>query len=228
VGAQRPFGAAKHIERRCSEANRRRCPPDRSRSEGTPSSSERAVRRSKPFWLLFRRLEKVTRRKGGTLSGRYRSNGYVLGPPSKRAKIAAFGSSYRGSSGLQVNPVECPAHCQIGQPHDLLNRQRRVHQWRTVGCQGGISGRPAPTGICMLPARNGLAGRRHREQAHSYRWIGYISWRLVGCQAVFASKLSSYKKREQNAPRFCFSPLNTMSASSGAALDLDPRATSEG
>jgi hypothetical protein len=151
VGAQRPFGAAKHIERRCSEANRRRCPPDRSRSEGTPSSSERAVRRSKPFWLLFRRLEKVTRRKGGTLSGRYRSNGYVLGPPSKRAKIAAFGSSYRGSSGLQVNPVECPAHCQFGQPHDLLNRQRRVHQWRTVGCQGGISGRPAPTGIaCCL------------------------------------------------------------------------------
>ncbi|CAI8807139.1 hypothetical protein EMIT0347P_20263 [Pseudomonas sp. IT-347P] len=51
--------------------------PDQSRSEGTPSPSERAERRSKPFWLLFRRLEKVTRRKGGTLSRRYRSNGYV-------------------------------------------------------------------------------------------------------------------------------------------------------
>jgi len=50
---QRPFGEAKHIERRCSEANRRRCPPDESRSEGTPSLSERAERRSKRFWLLF-------------------------------------------------------------------------------------------------------------------------------------------------------------------------------
>ena len=30
--------------------------PDQSRSEGTPSPSERAERRSKRFWLLFRRL----------------------------------------------------------------------------------------------------------------------------------------------------------------------------
>ncbi|MCO7628813.1 hypothetical protein NJC08_20525, partial [Pseudomonas fluorescens] len=52
--------------------------PDQSRSEGTPSPSEWAERRSKPFWLLFRRLEKVTRRKGGTIISRYRSNGYVL------------------------------------------------------------------------------------------------------------------------------------------------------
>ena len=51
--------------------------PDQYRSEGTPSLSERAERRSKRFWLLLRRLSKVTRRKGGTLRSRYRSNGYV-------------------------------------------------------------------------------------------------------------------------------------------------------
>jgi hypothetical protein len=34
-----------------------------------------------------------------------------------------------------------------------------------------------------------LAGRL-REQAHSYNWIGYISKKLVGCQAAFASRLA--------------------------------------
>ncbi|MFJ4251918.1 hypothetical protein [Pseudomonas sp. NPDC089741] len=53
--------------------------PDEFRSEGTPSFSEWAERWGKPFWLLLRRLSKVTRRKGGTLRSRYRSNGYVLG-----------------------------------------------------------------------------------------------------------------------------------------------------
>ncbi|WP_238552716.1 hypothetical protein, partial [Pseudomonas sp. GM80] len=41
--------------------------------------------RSKPFWLLFRRLEKVTRRQGGTLSRRYRSNGYPPNPSPKKS-----------------------------------------------------------------------------------------------------------------------------------------------
>ncbi|WP_235374502.1 hypothetical protein, partial [Pseudomonas fluorescens] len=43
----------------------------------------RAERRSKPFGLPFWRLKKVTRRKGGTLSSLYRSNGYVLGQPEQ-------------------------------------------------------------------------------------------------------------------------------------------------
>ena len=37
--------------------------------------------RVKPFWLLFRRLEKVTRRKGGTASSNTRSNGYSPNHP---------------------------------------------------------------------------------------------------------------------------------------------------
>ena len=69
---------ASTIERRCSEAYRGRCPPDRSRSEGTPSPSERAERRSKRFCAYFFEafVKKVSRRKGETLSGRYRSSGY--------------------------------------------------------------------------------------------------------------------------------------------------------
>ena len=67
--------------------------PDQSRSEGTPSPSEWAERRSKPFGLPFRRLEKVTRRKGETLSSRYQKNGYVhkktknlVGPKAAKTK----------------------------------------------------------------------------------------------------------------------------------------------
>jgi hypothetical protein len=52
--------------------------PDEFRSEGTPSFSEWAERWGKPFWLLLRRLSKVTRRKGGTVSRSARRNGYSL------------------------------------------------------------------------------------------------------------------------------------------------------
>jgi hypothetical protein len=80
-------------------------------------------------------------------------------------KIAACGSSYRGGSGLWVNPVECSAHRQFGQHDDLLNRQRRVHQWRLVGCQAAIAGKPAPTGIACWLQGMGWAVGRLREQA---------------------------------------------------------------
>ncbi len=68
VGAQRPFGEAKHIERRCSEANRRRC------ARINPAAKEPEPKRGpnvrvKPFRLPFRRLEKVTRRKGHPFQG---------------------------------------------------------------------------------------------------------------------------------------------------------------
>ncbi len=53
-------------------------PPDGHRSEGTLSLSEVPYAGAKTFWLLFWRLKKVTRRKGGTLRSRYRSNGYTL------------------------------------------------------------------------------------------------------------------------------------------------------
>ena len=68
--------------------------PDGSRSEGTPSPSERAERRGKPFFAYFFEafVKKVSRRKGETASRHTRSNGYshtpdqsMVGP--KAAKI---------------------------------------------------------------------------------------------------------------------------------------------
>ncbi len=44
-----------------------------------PSLGEAPSGGAKTFWLLLGRLPKVTRCKSGTLSGRYRRNGYVLG-----------------------------------------------------------------------------------------------------------------------------------------------------
>jgi hypothetical protein len=59
-------------------------PPDECRSEGTPSLSEGPDARGERFFcLLFLRrlLKKVSRRKGETISRRYRSNGYALNQP---------------------------------------------------------------------------------------------------------------------------------------------------
>ena len=47
-----------------------------------PSLSEAPSGGAKTFWLLLGRLPKVTRCKSGTLSSRYRSNGYVLDQPT--------------------------------------------------------------------------------------------------------------------------------------------------
>ena len=53
--------------------------PDEYRSEGTPSLSEGPDAWGEPFFAYFFLAfeKKVSRRKGETLSGRYRSNGYV-------------------------------------------------------------------------------------------------------------------------------------------------------
>ncbi|MNL82065.1 hypothetical protein D3C87_2093480 [compost metagenome] len=53
-------------------------PPDECRSEGTPSLSEGPYVRGERFLLTFLgACKKVSRRKGETISRRYRSNGYV-------------------------------------------------------------------------------------------------------------------------------------------------------
>ncbi|MNE79501.1 hypothetical protein D3C80_1759930 [compost metagenome] len=53
-------------------------PTEQCRSEGTPSLGEVPSGGAEAFCLLLR-FSKVSRRQGGTLSGRYRSDGYVLG-----------------------------------------------------------------------------------------------------------------------------------------------------
>ncbi len=74
VGAQRPFGEAKHIERRCSEANRRRCPRmNPVTKEPEPRRGPNAGAQRFGYFLAF---EKVTRCKSGTASGSTQNNGY--------------------------------------------------------------------------------------------------------------------------------------------------------
>ncbi|MGF6202244.1 hypothetical protein QF012_004286 [Pseudomonas laurylsulfatiphila] len=53
-------------------------PPDECRSEGTPSLSEGPYVRGETFGS-FGAFAKGTRRKGETISRRYRRNGYVPG-----------------------------------------------------------------------------------------------------------------------------------------------------
>ena len=80
-----PFDAVEPIACRCSEANRRAMPPEGYRSEGTPSPSEGPNAWGERFLLTFLgACKKVSRRKGETLSGRYRSNGYVHPPEPGR------------------------------------------------------------------------------------------------------------------------------------------------
>ena len=54
-------------------------PPNHWRITGTPSLSEVPSGGARAFCLLLR-FSKVSRRQGGTLSGRYLNNGYVPGP----------------------------------------------------------------------------------------------------------------------------------------------------
>ena len=62
---------------------------------------------AKAFWLLCR-FCKVTRRKGGTLSGRYRSNGYVL---KSRATLTLALSRRRGNRLGDAEDIRWPVYC---------------------------------------------------------------------------------------------------------------------
>jgi hypothetical protein len=68
-------------------------PPDEYRNEGTPSLSEGPDARGEPFFAYFFLAfeKKVSRRKGETLSSRYRSNGYTPNlTDNKKAPEGAF------------------------------------------------------------------------------------------------------------------------------------------
>jgi hypothetical protein len=80
-----PFGVAEHIERRSSRSRPEAMPPDGHRSEGTPSLGEVPYAGAKPF-AYFSASGKVSRRKGETLSRRYRSNGYAPNPKTPKPK----------------------------------------------------------------------------------------------------------------------------------------------
>ena len=75
-----PCGEAAHIERRSKRSRPEAMPPDEYRNEGTPSLSEGPDAWGETFGP-FGAFAKGTRRKGETISGRYRRNGYVHNPP---------------------------------------------------------------------------------------------------------------------------------------------------
>ena len=71
-----------------------------------PSLGEAPSGGAKPFWLLFWRLKKVTRRKGGTASGRYRSNGYVPDQQEQGQLSGRHREQARSHSLIEVQPGE--------------------------------------------------------------------------------------------------------------------------
>ncbi|ORM49752.1 hypothetical protein B6D51_01010 [Pseudomonas chlororaphis subsp. chlororaphis] len=71
----------------------------------------------KALWLLWG-LSKVTRRKGGTLSGRYRRNGYV-----HRSKKRCQGRRYREQASLLQKPTTYGCRC-AGKLHCIAYRRR--------------------------------------------------------------------------------------------------------
>ena len=81
-------------------------PPNHWRIPGTPSLSEVPSGGARALCLLSR-FSKVSRRQGGTLSGRYLNNGYVPGPtvltvrPSSRA--SPLPHLNRGASGRKAS-----------------------------------------------------------------------------------------------------------------------------
>ncbi|WP_417696227.1 hypothetical protein, partial [Pseudomonas sp.] len=60
----------------------------------------------KTFWLLLGRLPKVTRRKGGTISRHYHSNGYVPNQQNPGRLSGRHREQARSHSLIEVQPRE--------------------------------------------------------------------------------------------------------------------------
>ncbi len=74
---------------------------------GNPSLSEDRTLGARALWLLWG-FSKVTRRKGGTLSGRYRSNGYVHLPRCKSGTLGGRDHSNGYAHGQGQGPEILP------------------------------------------------------------------------------------------------------------------------
>jgi hypothetical protein len=98
--------AERRLESVGNPAGRR--PTDSSLRSGIPSLGEVPSGGARALWLLWG-FSKVTRRKGGTVGSRYRSNGYVLGQIQRHGRP-------RGRHGTKP-----PHHQEISQ----LERQTR-------------------------------------------------------------------------------------------------------
>ncbi|SDQ03940.1 hypothetical protein SAMN04490207_3946 [Pseudomonas gessardii] len=79
-------------------------PPNQCRMTGTPSLGEVPSGGARALWLLWG-FSKVTRRQGGTLSGRYRSNGYVLIPKRELCRYLCCDSGGSATSFVTDPPL---------------------------------------------------------------------------------------------------------------------------
>ena len=125
-----------------------RRPTDSSLRSGTPSLGEVPSGGARAFCLLCR-FCKVSRRQGGTLSGRYLNNGYVLNliphPGRLSGRLREQARSHIAIVGCQVDSRRLAGRHR---------RQASSHSW-IVGCQ---------VDRCRLSGR-------HRRQASSHIWI---------------------------------------------------------
>ena len=126
-----------------------RRPTDSSLRSGTPSLGEVPSGGARAFCLLLR-FSKVSRRQGGTLGGRYRRNGYVLGiavspirPPSRASPLPQFDCGVSGRLAWAGRPPSQASQlpqlivgCQVDWRRlvgrlrsDAATRQARSHIW---------------------------------------------------------------------------------------------------
>jgi hypothetical protein len=173
-----PFDVVEHAACRCSEANRRAVSPDECRSEETPSLGEGPDAGARPLvplgWAGTPAFAKGTRRKGETIGGRYRSNGYVLNKRQVGCQ-AAFASRLAPTRDwcIRQNQVDCQA-AFAGKPAPTGDWCIRQNQ---VDCQAAFAGKPAPTGDWVHPPKSGrLSGRLRCDaatrQASSHKGLG--------------------------------------------------------
>ena len=87
-------------------------PPNHWRITGTPSLSEVPSGGARALCLLSR-FSKVSRRQGGTLSGRYLNNGYVSGPtvltvrpPSQASQLPHLDCGASATSASAIRPPQ--------------------------------------------------------------------------------------------------------------------------
>ncbi len=156
-----------------------RRPTEQCRSEGTPSLGEVPSGGAKALWLLSR-FSKVTRRQGGTLSSRYRRNGYTHRPHSRPSFVGMVGQDSDSSrifrrvlavAGWEELWLTFSRRCQFSvrasRPVNLVHNSSRRRcfgicrcvmvgcAWDTFGYAEAPSSVREPAYSCHLQSRRG-------------------------------------------------------------------------
>ena len=134
-----------------------RRPTDSSLCSGTPSPGEVPSGGARALWLLWG-FSKVTRRQGGTLSSRYRSNGYVPNPTVLPARPPSRASPLpqldRGVAGREVSAVRPLSQASQLPQLDCGASGREVSAGRPPSQASQL-----PQWDCGVSGRYGSAGR---------------------------------------------------------------------